>query len=312
MAISLDADLLRLSRFVANLSDAFSSFIFLPADLMLRLGLDAEGSQGNMLRVAAHHSLSQEINLKAALEPGCSLIGWVAKNKQPILVSLFDRDSRTLEVYSREEEIKSFLGVPIRLADGLCGVITVDSRKPYAFSKQQSKILEDFAEEVSNLISLHLTLSNYELKHASWGHFITQAHSLVNALGPLSIEVLRMRISNSAELEATLGCERLSHVYDQLFRLIQQTVPPHFPLYRTPTGDMVMVVDNMMTVFFQNKISALCDHLHSKGVNLIHEFQRKSVTKATIESSIESLIAETAVFEVVKEEGARAYGKRRS
>jgi hypothetical protein len=292
----LGSDLSRIARFAANLTDCYSAFLFLPAEVLSRLSMDTYGARGSTLVIGGHHSLSRSVILEAHVPQGHGLTGWVSKTKQPILVSLFDRDSKTLGVYRDEENIKSFIGVPFKIPSVTqnCGVITCDSLKPYTFSKLHVKLLEDLGEQVTSILSLHSELLELQSKQSTWGQFIKQAYVIINTLGPLSISVLRMHITNIPTLEITHGSERLEIIIDQLQRLIQQTIPPHFPLYRTATSDFVMVVDNMMSSFFENKIGALCDHLKSKGTSIEYEFSKVSPTKNTLHLTIEDFIAQSA------------------
>lgn len=316
MSIPLESHLNRLSAFSANLCDAFSAFIFLPSDILSVVAphLTLE-SRGETLIVVGHHSLSQELDLEIQLEPGHSLIGWVAKHNQQIQVSPFDRDSRTLGVYLREEEIKSFLALPIPLSvaefgkKGKAGVLMVDSRKPYAFSKHQAKLLDDVCVEIGALLATKAQVTRLEAQNSSWNQFIAQGTLLVNTLGPHAVDVLRIRMTNISELEISHGSRETTDIVQQLLRLIQQTIPPHFPLTRGPQGDIVLLVDNMMTSFFENKIAALCDHLHTKGVTVAYEFFHQGVTKQTLHYTLEELVASTALMKQSFEE---AHVKRSS
>ena len=53
----------------------------------------------------------------------------------------FDRDTRNLKLYLRDEGIKSFMAVPV----GDAGVLCVDSKRNYVFTEKNQKILQDFA-----------------------------------------------------------------------------------------------------------------------------------------------------------------------
>jgi hypothetical protein len=109
--------------------------------------------------------------VNAKIARGNGLIGWVAKHNRSIHVSPFERDSRTLGIYSEDQQLKSFIGIPVNLGAGNpsggasspsaggeesanVGVIACDSKKSFAFSKLQGKLLEDLAAEVSNTVRL--------------------------------------------------------------------------------------------------------------------------------------------------------------
>ncbi len=93
-----------------------------------------------------YHTLSLQINPRLSLQPGDGVIGWVAKNRQPVNIAQFDRDTRNLKLYLKDEGIKSFLAVPV----GDAGVICVDSKRNYVFTEKNQKILLDFAQVILN------------------------------------------------------------------------------------------------------------------------------------------------------------------
>jgi len=276
---STRADLIRLAQFGANIVEAYSCFILLPAGLCRTLRLNEAPSTplpqggGEMLELVAHHSLSNHVLSGARLAVGSGMVGWVAKHHRAIHVSPFERDSRLLGMYSDDEHLKCFLGVPIELAgvprEGeACGVLTCDSRKSFAFTKIQGKLLQELASEVGNLIRLWHQLIGSGNQHSSWGSFVARAVQLAEALGPSSVEALRLVPENLSEIEKKLGCEETSALYEQVVRLVQQALPPHFPLFRTPTGDLCFMLDAMMTSFFANKIDAICERVQVRGARL--------------------------------------------
>jgi signal transduction protein with GAF and PtsI domain len=116
-------------RLVSNVTDSFTTALFL---------FDADRKH---LVLRSFHSLSQHINAELTLQSGDSLIGWVAKNQKPLYIPQFDRDTRNLRLYLRDEKIKSFLAVPV----GEEGVLCVDSKRNYVFSEKEQKLLQDFA-----------------------------------------------------------------------------------------------------------------------------------------------------------------------
>jgi len=293
--IRLREDLCRMARFGANLADAHSCLIFLPSESLI----DIEKPEKDTLVLVGHHSLSSEVIENRVIQSGFGLIGWVAKNHRSIHVSPFERDSRTLGIYKEDQDLKSFIGIPINLSsfggdnDQICGVIACDSKKAYAFSKIQGKLLEDLAAEVSNTISLHRRISTGEFLNSSWETFKHRGHQLAKALGKDAIEVLRLRPENFYHVEEKHGIDYASALIDQVVRLIRQTLPPHFPLFRTPTGDIVILLDNMMTSFFANKIDNLCNHMAVRGEKLSFVFKRSSLAgKNSGEFDLERLTAE--------------------
>jgi transcriptional regulator with GAF, ATPase, and Fis domain len=79
----------------------------------------------------------------------------VAENKSQITVCPFENDATTLMYYSREQELKSFLAVPIfSSVRELIGVLACDSKKSYAFPKLAEKVLTDFAQIAGQFLEL--------------------------------------------------------------------------------------------------------------------------------------------------------------
>ncbi len=289
----LKSDLCRLARFGANITDAHSCLIFLPHRLFRSYLTDRENlielkTTGKGAEVADHlelggfHSLGNAILKGCRIEISSGLVGWVAKHKRTIHVSPFDHDSRTLGFYNDEQGLKSFIGVPIALDEvesykgSLAGAIVCDSKKSFAFSKLQGKLLHDLSFEVSNLLKL-TALNNSSFKQDnSWQSFISKAHALAESLTPHAVEVLRLRPLNFHELEHSLGTGKALRMADQIFRLIAQALPPHSPVTRLPNGDIIVVMDNMLTASFENKVRAMANHLSIEGGQLQIQFIRKN------------------------------------
>lgn len=129
MEYSPNHELKDLIELVSNVNEAFTAALFLYNPLR------------DSLFLSSYHTLSLQVNPKTTIQPGDSLIGWVAKNKQPVNVAQFDRDNRSLKLYLRDEGIKSFMAVPV----GDAGVLCVDSKRNYVFTDKNQKILQDFA-----------------------------------------------------------------------------------------------------------------------------------------------------------------------
>lgn len=139
MNMTTDNDLNSLIKLVGNVFDAFTSALFLANETKSKLILKA------------YHSLSQNIIEDKTIKFGHGLVGWVAQNEENLNVSKFKHDTKTLQFYSIDEEIKSFMAVPVILS-GLAGVLCVDSKKSYIFTPKMQKLLIGFAEQFSRLI----------------------------------------------------------------------------------------------------------------------------------------------------------------
>lgn len=316
--MQLERDLHRLAGFGLNITDAHSCFIFVPPqilstdfeaplsepqkELSYRSGSTPHLENSQFIEVAGVSTLSQEIieHCKIFLDSG--LIGWVAKHGRSIHVSPFEHDSRTLGVYSADQQLKSFLGIPISLSEpdtsgrsALTGVIACDSKKSFAFSKLQGKLLEDLAREVANTVALHQRTQETTARQPTWDAFLESACTLGHSLGVLSLEIMRIRQIGFENLEMTIGTMKAIDLTRQAHRLIQQALPPLYPSLVLPNGDMVIALDTMMSSLIENKVRALCGHLSGDGAAIEFEFIKNPIRKRKERSvHLDTLVAETA------------------
>lgn len=303
--LGLKKDLCRLARFGANLSDAHSCFIFLPSQMFEQNAASSVGRKSlnpDLLEIGGFHSLSSDILQRCRIEIGTGLIGWVAKHMRSIHVSPFQRDSRTLGFYSSDQQLKSFIGIPLPMygcehsdQPDSWGVICCDSKKSYAFSKLQGKLLEDFALEVSHNIRLNQHKKQNTPQGESWAEFLKATISLAESLGRESLEIMRLRLSNFERLEEQLGTPECIKLIAQLFRLIKQALPPQFPNCVLPNGDMLVALDAMTCSFYENRFRAICSHVSPEPAEPKFQFIRRSFADKRYRSaSIEKLVADTA------------------
>jgi hypothetical protein len=172
-------------------------------------------------------------------------------------------DSSTLGIYSDSEEIRGLLAVPIAVTNESgenqksIGVLVCDSKQAVSFSKQQIKQVEEIAQLISRVIFWSIVRHETAGAEMTWQSFTYRAGQLADAIGAESVEVLRLGIQNFAQLEAAIGISAAVQHSDQFMRLIQQALPPHFPVIRLPNGEILIALDNMMSGFFQQKIRSL-------------------------------------------------------
>ena len=296
--INIKADLCRLARFGANISDSHSCFIFLPSRVLHGDDQSRQQARQDALELAGFHTLSSDVLERCRLAVDSGIIGWVSKHHQSIHVSPFEHDSRTLGMYRADQKLKSFIGIPIPVAAGnsegrsTSGVIACDSKKSYAFSKLQGKLLEDLAVEVANTLRLSLLCVSRAGGDASWQAFLKRAQAVFGALGKNSVDVLRARPENFDALERVLGTSGCVGLIEQIYRLVQQALPPHFPAHRLPNGDIVIIMDNMMSSFYQNKLEAFSQHVARDHHRVSFSFTKASFSdKRYRNCSLEELIA---------------------
>jgi hypothetical protein len=293
----LKEDLKRLSRLAANISEAHTSAILLPvgliaggesstaANTIVLKSVVPSGSSSRSpvapqqapprplsIELVAAHTLSRSLARECRLQVGTGLLGWVAEQGRPIHIAPFDVDSSSLGLYTDSEALKSLVALPIsipseafssRPPEGKApsGVLMCDSKKAYSFSKLQVKHLEDLAAEVSRLLYWALAKRNSSMDESSWESFTSRAERLAGAIGIESVEILRVQLQAFSTLERSSGTSLAVQKCEQFVRLMQQALPPHFPLVRLPNDEVLIALDNMMSTFFQNKIRTLADHL---------------------------------------------------
>jgi GAF domain-containing protein len=146
---SVSRELNDITALLSNCLEAFTSALFVSDD-------------SGLLRLRAFHSLSKHIVPNAQFSPeDGGLIGWVAKSKQPLSIDHFDRNTKTLPYYQGEEDIKSFMALPLKRGDG---VLSIDSKRQYVFTSKAQKLLGGFVTVIGNTLAAeragrrHLTL----------------------------------------------------------------------------------------------------------------------------------------------------------
>lgn len=129
----------RLLEAIGSVFDAYSVVLFCR---------DSSGAYA----LTASFSLGNSIREGLCIEPGRGLVGWILKNAQPILVEKFDQKNTFLGYYGAEqdEQIKVFVGCP--LPQGL-GALCMDSKKTYAFTDKDQRILALFAHVVAEILT---------------------------------------------------------------------------------------------------------------------------------------------------------------
>ncbi len=123
-----------LSQLIANATEAYTAALF-------RADREAQ-----TLSLVAAQTLSRDLILSATIAYGQGLVGWVAENETRLAACPFEHDAMTLMYYSKDQDLKSFIALPIFSGTGeLAGVLACDSKRSYAFSKVAEKVLLDCA-----------------------------------------------------------------------------------------------------------------------------------------------------------------------
>ncbi len=137
--MKLEEDLQSLIGLLSNVTDAYTAALFVPRE------------SGGPLRLRACHSLSDHVLKDREIEVGQGLIGWVAERGDPLHSTEFRHDLKALGLYRTEEDIKSFLAVPVATPDGT-GVLFIDSKRQYVFTPKVQKLLIGFADQVTRML----------------------------------------------------------------------------------------------------------------------------------------------------------------
>lgn len=132
----VDEDLQDLVDICLNNLDGFSVALFAP------------DRAGGPLKLKAYRSLSKYIDPEIEIYPGQGLVGWAYKNNKPVNVDQVNFESDRLLFYTRDEEIKSFMAVPL---PAIHGILTVDSKQRYVFTDKSTKLLLQFGQSISRL-----------------------------------------------------------------------------------------------------------------------------------------------------------------
>ena len=146
---TLEQSLRHMAGLIANITESYTVAIFL-AD-----------NQNRELVSSGVHTLSREFLPEVRIGFGSGLVGWTAENRVRISVCPFERDASTLLYYAQDQDLKSFIAVPILASnakgtgDDLLGVIACDSKKSYAYAKIAEKILIDCAAQTAVLLDLY-------------------------------------------------------------------------------------------------------------------------------------------------------------
>lgn len=127
---------------VASVFDAYSVVLFQP---------DGE-NEGADARLKAFFSLGDHVARDSHIPPGKGLVGWILRNKAPLLVDAIDQKQTFLGYYQEgdEPDVRSFMGCPVPGGGALC----MDSKRAGAFAGSRQKLLHLFALMIPQLESL--------------------------------------------------------------------------------------------------------------------------------------------------------------
>lgn len=249
----------------------------IPLKQVVESGVDAKNGSIELVAVHSYSKLARD----ARIQSGAGLLGWVAEQGRPIYLSPCDLPNHSLALYADNEAVKSFAAIPIDCAETdpsqeltLHGVLMCDSLKNDAFSSATIKMLEQMAKLCKQLLVWSSRANRSDHVESSWEVFKQKTAQLGDAIGSNSVDLLKIHIRSFQELEASAGVSEAIKQSEQFLRLIQQALPPHFPIMRLPSGEIIVSLDNMMSTFFQQKLQNLAAHLNNPTKPLVISIER--------------------------------------
>ena len=100
------------------------------------------------LTLRHHISLSSNFNAEIKINFGEDPIGIAAITKKPFIEEHFEKKSIKLCQYNKEENLKSFLAMPV-IHKKLEGVLVIDSKENYNFPVKQQKVIASLANQMA-------------------------------------------------------------------------------------------------------------------------------------------------------------------
>lgn len=115
---------------------------------------------GQGAQIMAAYSQGDHIDKDAVIYPGKGIVGWILRNRSPIVVGSINENHAYLGYYKEncDPEICSFLGCP--LPDG--GILCIDSCKRHAFSPERQKLIVVFADMLSQVQGMEANAESEE------------------------------------------------------------------------------------------------------------------------------------------------------
>jgi len=263
-------DLLSLSQLTSNALDSHSTFIFLPQEILSRIR--GTRSNSDQLVLAAQHSLSDQTLNTCTLSANHGLIGWTATHKEMIHVSPFEQRSSTLGIYRKEQSLKSFAACPIYIegeryqVEDQVGVLACDSKKAYAFSDVQLKLLQDFALQISRALRPHMASESHFRRRFAWEDFCDKAEVLWKQHHPTNLSAIRIKLKTDS-LARFLGQNphQVFSAHERLYEMISLCLPEDSPALQLPNGGVCLLFSNSKSANFLRKIERIMEeHLNSE------------------------------------------------
>jgi len=145
-----------------KISNAITSDLYLGDVLKLIVTLTANVMQAKIcslwilneetkdLKIRATQAMSEEYLKERTLKLGEGIVGLVAKEKKPLVISDISKDSRYKEKrLAQKEKLVSMLSVPMLVKKRLIGVINCYTTQEYKFTKSDIALLSTVANQAA-------------------------------------------------------------------------------------------------------------------------------------------------------------------
>jgi GAF domain-containing protein len=196
--------------------------------------LDADGT---VLHVAAQRGARHpELWRDLMIRVGVGASGWIMQNRQTLAIPDVHQDARWAHTQiSNVEGYVSYLGTPLQLADKLIGTLTVQTRTPREFTRDEIAFFEMLAGQAAIAIQNARRLEETKQRAEEFGALYDTARQIANESEP--VRLMEMILDRAIALLKTGG--GAIHLYDSAQ---QETTPVvtraiEFPLGRLPVGE---------------------------------------------------------------------------
>ncbi len=103
----------------------------------------------NVVLKAFAGGFGEDLKAGYSLKLGEGITGWVAQNREPLILGDVESDPRRIIGFEFEERVQSELGVPIIVDNRVLGVIHVESVERNAFTRDDIIMLETVADQMA-------------------------------------------------------------------------------------------------------------------------------------------------------------------
>jgi signal transduction histidine kinase len=109
--------------------------------------------KSGMLVLEASGAPPEELDEQIDIAVGEGFIGWVAREKQPILINDISRDLRFADFPQARKNVSSALAAPIMVGGELMGVLTFASTQPRVFTSEDLQMLVTISNLAASIIA---------------------------------------------------------------------------------------------------------------------------------------------------------------